>query len=104
MIANDAPRMFQPLRGDTAGQFERAVARFRDRLRRAAEKIARGDLDMAEDLYGVAIAQLWEHDPSRFDEDDEAYLWSAMVNGMLTARRDESAVDPTRAPYALRFR
>jgi len=95
---------FQPLRGDTAGEFERAVAHFGERLRRAAEKVARGDLDLAEDLYQVAITQLWEHDPARFDDDDEAYLWTSMVNRMLMARRDHKEGDPTRPPLALRFR
>lgn len=96
--------MFQPLRGDTTGELERAIAHFNRRLRRAAEKVAKGDLDLAEDLYQVAIAQLWEHDPSRFDDDDEAYLWTSMVNRMLMARRDKEEGDPTRPPLALRFR
>lgn len=103
MIPNETTRVFQPLRGDTAGEFELAVAHFGKRLRRAADKIAHGDLDVAEDLYGAAITLLWEHDPSRFDEADEAYLWTSMVNAMLMARR-EGATDPTRAPLALRFR
>ncbi|MFL5615413.1 MAG: sigma factor [Gemmatimonadaceae bacterium] len=97
-------RIFQPLRGDTAGELERAITHFDGRLRRAAEKLARGNLDLAEDLYQVAITQLWEHDPSRFDADDEAYLWTAMVNRMLMARRDKEEGDPTRPPLALRFR
>jgi len=96
--------VFQPLRGDKAGEFERAIAHFGKRLRRAAEKVAHGDLDLAEDLYKVAITQLWEHDPSRFDDDDEAYLWTSMVNRMLMARRDNEEGDPTRPPLALRFR
>ena len=103
MIPNEPTRIFQPLRGDTARAFERAVAHFGHRLRRAAVKIARGNLDVAEDLYAAAIARLWELDPSRFDEDDEAYLWTSMINQMLMARR-ELAADPTRAPLALRFR
>jgi DNA-directed RNA polymerase specialized sigma24 family protein len=96
--------VFQPLRGDTAGEFEGAIAHFGKRLRRAAEKVAKGNLDLAEDLYQVAITQLWELDPSRFDDDDEAYLWTAMVNRMLMARRDNEEGDPTRPPLALRFR
>jgi DNA-directed RNA polymerase specialized sigma24 family protein len=101
MIPNEA--RLQPLRGDTSDEFQRAVAHFGTRLRRAAEKIARGDLDLAEDLYAAAVTQLWEHDPARFDEDDEAYLWTSMINQMLMARRGGTA-DPTRAPLALRFR
>lgn len=100
----DATSILQPLRGDTAGELERAIAHFGTRLRHAAEKVARGNLDLAEDLYQVAITQLWEHDPSRFDDDDEAYLWTAMVNRMLMARRDKEEGDPTRPPLALRFR
>ena len=103
MIPDESTRAFQPLRGDTARAFERAVAHFSERLRRAARKIADGDRDVAEDLYAAAIAQLWEHDPSRFDEDDEAYLWTSMINQMLMARR-ERAGDPMRPPLALRFR
>jgi DNA-directed RNA polymerase specialized sigma24 family protein len=103
MMPDESTRVFEPLRGDTARAFERAVTHFGHRLRRAARKIAHGDLDVAEDLYAAAIARLWEHDPSRFDEDDEAYLWTSMINQMLMARRD-NAGDPTRAPLALRFR
>jgi hypothetical protein len=97
------PRGVQPLRGDTARAFERAVEHFGKRLRLAARKIAHGERDVAEDLYAAAIAQLWELDPSRFDEDDEAYLWTSMIYRMLTAR-SERAGDPMRPPLALRFR
>jgi DNA-directed RNA polymerase specialized sigma24 family protein len=103
MIPDESTRIFQPLRGDTERAFERAVTHFDERLRHAARKIAHGDRDVAEDLYAAAIAQLWEHDPSRFDEDDEAYLWTSMINQMLMARRG-NAGDPTRPPLALRYR
>src|SRR5436309_1766426 len=94
---------FQPLRGDTTGELQLVIARLDDRLRRAARTIAEGDRDLADDLYEVAVTQLWEMDPSRFDQDDEGYLWRSMVNRMLNARRDDGG-DPTRAPLALRFR
>jgi DNA-directed RNA polymerase specialized sigma24 family protein len=93
---------FQPLRGDTAGALHLAIARFDRHLRRAAEKLARGDIDVANDLYQVAITHLWELDPARFDRDDEGYLWKSMVSRMLNARRNNQR-DPTRPPLALRF-
>jgi len=94
---------FQPLRGNTAREFERAVERFKKRLRLAAQRVAEGNIDLAEDLYQVAITHLYELDPARFDADDEAYLWRSMVHRMLNARRGDDR-DPTRAPMALRFR
>ena len=94
---------FQPLRGDTVGALELAVAHFGPRLRRASRVVARGDKDLAKDFYQIAITQLWELDPSRFDKDDEGYLWQAMMNRMLMARRDHEEGDPTRPPLALRF-
>jgi len=95
---------FQPLRGNTILELQLAIERLGPRLRRAARTIANGDADLAEDFYQAAITELWEHDPSRFDDDDEAYLWTAMVNRMLMARRDHKEGDPTRPPLALRFR
>jgi DNA-directed RNA polymerase specialized sigma24 family protein len=92
---------FQPLRGNTVGELEAAIAHFNGRLRRAARAIADDDADLAEDLYQAAITQLWELDPARFDEDDEPYLWRSMVNQMLKGRREIE--DPTRAPLALRI-
>ena len=93
---------FQPLRGDTAGELALAIARFDGRLRRAARAIAVADNDLAEDLYQLAITQLWELDPARFDRDDDGYLWESMVNRMLMARRAGQG-HPTRPPLALRF-
>ena len=93
---------FQPLRGNTDGALELAIAHFGPRLRHAARKIAKGDLDVADDLYQRAITQLWMLDPSRFDEDDDGYVWRSMVSRMLNARRDAER-DPTRAPLAKRF-
>jgi len=95
--------LFQPLRGNTTLELELAVERLRPRLRRAARAIAEGDSDLAKDFYQIAIAHLWELDPARFDDDDAAYLWRALVNRMLNARRDGGENDPTRAPLALRF-
>jgi hypothetical protein len=94
---------FQPLRGNTSGALELAIARFESRLRRAAKVLARGDRHLAKDFYEVAITELWELDPARFDHDDEGYLWQAMINRMLMARRDVRRPDPTRPPLALRF-
>ena len=95
---------FQPLRGNTTLALELAIERLRPRLRHAARAIANGDAHAAADFYQLAITHLWELDPARFDEDDAAYLWRALVNRMLNARRDGEEGDPTRAPLALRFR
>jgi hypothetical protein len=95
---------FQPLRGNTELELELAIQRLGPRLRRAARAVARGDVQLAADFYQLAITHLWELDPARFDNDDEAYLWRALVNHMLNARRDREEGDPTRAPLALRFR
>ena len=97
-------RPFQPLRGNTALELELAIERLGPRLRRAARAVANGDADLAADFYQLAITHLWELDPSRFDDDDAAYLWRALVNRMLNARRDGEEGDPTRPPLALRFR
>jgi DNA-directed RNA polymerase specialized sigma24 family protein len=94
---------FQPLRGNTVGALERAIARFERRLWRAARLIAGGDTDVAEDLYQVAIAELWELDPARFDHDDDGYLWRAMIKRMLKAKRDDARRHPIRPPLALRL-
>ena len=93
---------FKPLRGNTVGAFELAIARFERRLRYAARVVAGGDRDLAKDFYQAAITQLWELDPARFDEDDDGYLWQAMMNRMLKARGAGEG-DPTRPPLALRF-
>src|SRR5437867_733273 len=93
---------FLPLRGDTVGALELAIARFEKRLRRAAEVLANGDLDLAEDIYSVAITHLWELDPARFDHEDDGYLWRSMMSRMLNAHRDYER-DPSRPPLALRF-
>lgn len=94
---------FQPLRGDTVGELKNAIARFDRRLRYAARVIAAWDVDLAEDYYQLAITELWELDPARFDPDDDGYLWQAMVNRMLKARRDGGRGDPSRQPVFLRF-
>ena len=93
---------FQPLRGNTVGELELAIERVGERLRRAARAVAEGDLDLADDFYQIAIMQLWELDPSRFEDDDENYLWRSMVNRMIDGRRAEAG-DPRRPPLALRF-
>lgn len=95
---------FQPLRGNTAGALKLAIERFEQRLRHAARLISRGDIDMAEDFYQIATAELWELDPARFESSEDGYLWQSMVNRMLMARRDREEGDPTRPPLALRFR
>src|SRR5437762_11431518 len=92
---------FQPLRGNTVGELEVAIERFDKRLRRAARVVSGGDIDQAEDFYQVAISELWELDPARFDCDDDGYLWQAMMKRMLMARRDAEKADPTRPPLAL---
>ena len=79
-----------PLRGYTVRALEASIARLEYRLRLAAEMIAFGDLDLADDLYQAAIAHLWELDPSRYEEDDEAYLWRSMLNEMKNARRNNA--------------
>ena len=94
---------FQPLRGNTVGALERAIERFERRLWRAARLIAGGDNDAAEDLYQVATAELWELDPARFEPDDDAYLWQAMMKRMLKAHRDDRRRNPIRPPVALRL-
>jgi hypothetical protein len=94
---------FQPLHGDTVGELDATIARFERRLRRAARLLAVGDVDMSEDFYQIAIAELWELDPARFDRGEDGYLWQAMVKRMLMARRDDETGDPTRPPLALRF-
>lgn len=94
--------VFQPLRGDTVGELELAIERFDKRLRRAAGVVSGGEADVAEDLYQLAIAELWELDPARFDRSDDGYLWRAMMKRMLMVRRGAER-DPTRAPLALRF-
>ena len=93
---------FEPLRANTVGALELATARLEKRLRRAARAITEGDLDQAEDLYTLAVTHLWELDPSRFDEDDDGYLWRSLVNCMVSARRKDEG-NPTRPPFALRF-
>lgn len=95
---------FQPLRGNTALELELAIERLGPQLRRAARAIANGNADVAKDFYQLAITHLWELDPSRFDDDDAAYVWRALVNRMLNACRDGEEGDPTRPPLALRFR
>lgn len=95
---------FRPMRGSTRLELELAIERLGPRLRRAARAIAEGDAQLAADFYQIAVTHLWELDPSRFDEDDAAYLWRALVNRMLNARRDGEEGDPTRPPLALRFR
>ena len=94
---------FLPLRGNTVGALERAIERFERRLWRAARLIAGADKDVAEDLYQVAIAELWELDPARFDADDDAYLWQAMMKRMLKTHRDDMRRNPIRPPAALRL-
>jgi DNA-directed RNA polymerase specialized sigma24 family protein len=94
---------FQPLRGNTVVALERAVARFERRLRCAARLIAGGDAAYAKDLYQVAITELWELDPARFDPDEDGYLWQAMMNRMLKAQRDDARRNPIRPPVALRL-
>ena len=94
---------FQPLRGNTDGALRLAIARFNERLRDEARSLAKGDRDLADDFYQAALAELWELDPSRFDSDDDGYLWQAMMHRMLKARRAREG-DPTRPPFALRFR
>jgi DNA-directed RNA polymerase specialized sigma24 family protein len=94
---------FKPLRGNTEVALERAVARFERRLWRAARLIAGGDSDVAEDLYQVAITELWELDPARFDREDDGYLWQAMMKRMLKAQRDDARRNPIRPPVALRI-
>lgn len=96
-------RAYQPLRGNTIGELNRAIERFEKRLWRAARLIAGGDKDRAEDLYQMAITELWELDPARFDAEDDGYLWQAMMKRMLMARREDAKADPTRPPLALRF-
>jgi len=93
---------FQPLRGNTIGELQLTIASFETRLRRAAQVLAEGETALAEDLYQAAITQLWEHDPSRFDLEDDGYLWQSMINRMLMARRADGG-NPTRPPLALRF-
>jgi DNA-directed RNA polymerase specialized sigma24 family protein len=94
---------FRPLRGNTVGELERSIVRFERRLRRAARLIAGGDTDYAKDLYQVAITELWELDPARFDPDEDGYLWQAMMKRMLKAYRDDARSNPIRPPVALRF-
>jgi DNA-directed RNA polymerase specialized sigma24 family protein len=94
---------YKPLRGNTVVALERAVERFERRLRRAARLIAGGDADAANDLYQLAITELWELDPARFDPDDDGYLWQAMMKRMLKAYRDDARSNPIRPPVALRF-
>jgi DNA-directed RNA polymerase specialized sigma24 family protein len=93
---------FEPLHGDTAGELKLAIARFDSRLRHAARAMADADDDVAEDLYQIAITHLWELDPSRFDRDDDGYLWQSMIRRMGKGRRAEEG-DPLRPPLALRF-
>ena len=95
---------FQPLRGNTARALELAIARFERRLRYVARLIAEGDKEHAKDLYEVAITELWELDPARFDTDDDGYLWQAMTRRMFTAHRDHLRNNPIRPPVALRLR
>ena len=94
---------FQPLRGNTVGELEKAIAHFHQRLRHTARSIAGGDADLAKDMYQIAITHLWELDPSRFDDSDEAYVWRSLVTRMLMVRRDNEKPNPTRPPFALRF-
>ena|SRR5690242_6177277 len=102
MIEIKSAAPFRPLRGDTNGALQNAIGQLKSRLRRAARKIAVRDLDWAEDLYQLAITHLWELDPARFDSDDEGFLWTALINRMLMARRADDG-NPTRPPLALRF-
>jgi len=79
------------------------IARFEAPLRHAARKLAGGDKDLAKDFYQLAITELWELDPARFDRDEDGYLWQSMINRMLMARREIRKGEPTRPPLALRF-
>jgi DNA-directed RNA polymerase specialized sigma24 family protein len=64
----------------------RAAARaFSPRLQVAARKIARGNLDLADDLEQEALIRLWELDPTRFDyanAEDRLFIHRALVNRM----------------------
>lgn len=93
---------FEPLRADTNRELELTIARLEKRLRHAARMVAEGDADLADDLYQRAITYLWELDPSRFDAEDEGYLWQSLVNRMIDGRRADEG-NPTRPPLALRY-
>jgi DNA-directed RNA polymerase specialized sigma24 family protein len=54
-------------------------------LRSIAMSLANDDEDFADDLTQEAFIKLWELDPSRFDEADQAYLKRALVTRMLDA-------------------
>jgi DNA-directed RNA polymerase specialized sigma24 family protein len=88
MNAAQSNALFHPLRGSTLGALKLSIVRYEDRLQHSAQAIAGGELDVADDLYQAAVIQLWELDPSRYDEDDEAYIWICMVNEMRKALRD----------------
>ena len=52
-------------------------------MRSIAMRLADKDADFAEDLLQEAFIHLWQLDPSRFDEEDQAYLKKALWARML---------------------
>ena len=67
---------------DVERGFAEAVRRLRPFVLSRANRLAGGDRDVARDLAQQAWIKLWELDPLRFDDEDEAYVRSALANHM----------------------
>jgi DNA-directed RNA polymerase specialized sigma24 family protein len=65
-----------------------ALDRLVGQMRRVALYFTEGDEDRADDLLQVAWMRLWELDPSRFDEREQAYVREVLVAKMINALRD----------------
>ena len=89
-------------RDRSARELEFAVARFEAPLRRAARRVAEGDMELAENLYQVATTGLWELDAPHYVPGDEYYLWRQLIGSMRRYYRNNVQRDVTRSRRWLR--
>ena len=70
-------------------QFHRYYDEWKARIRNQARKIARGDLDLADDLAQEAFWKLSEFDTTKIVNSAPGYLWRTLYDHMLFVYRRE---------------
>lgn len=85
-------------------EFEEYYQRWMDRITRLARRIARGDMDFADDLAQEALCKLAEFDLERVSRNAEGCIWRVVRDHMLNVYRREMRarviVPPARARRA----